>query len=38
MIEKPETATTQNFKQALVPIKSFCTRRKLQFPDKENWQ
>lgn len=32
LIEKPETATTAALKKALVPIKSFCTRKKLKCP------
>lgn len=32
LIQKPDTATEVAFKKALTPIKTFCTRHKLQPP------
>ncbi len=32
LIQKPESATDDALKKAIVPIKSFCTRHKFQFP------
>ncbi len=33
MINKPETATEEEFKKALTPVKSFCTRHKFKLPE-----
>lgn len=33
MIQHPETASEEEFKKAQTPIKSFCTRQNLRFPD-----